>query len=1208
MADNEDQKSKKQGRAPLWRRAVKAVALTVMGLVLFVTGLTAVSLSLLTPERLTPIVRKLATTSLQNCRVDIDRVSIGLKNSYPFFTLKIENLAVVSTTMPEARAGMALPDSIDCVIPEWADTVFAFREFKGGINVATLMGGKIVLSDVTIDSPGANIVAVTDKINNFNIFKESDNLDKDDKEFDLADLPEIKIKRFAILNPRPWRYLDFATGTEVTAEIDSVTIDGAGSPLYALDFNGNVESPQFMEYLALKDVRFGLNGELNWDQRQPRDLSLKGFNFELALLKGTSDVSVNFGENLTVKEFDVVMEPIEVKRALSLIPARDSSAVLDVETEAVVGLKGRLLRPFIPAKELIPHARVEISVPDAELRWENAQFDNVGAEITVDLGGADLNKTIVKIERLNVRGPATDLTVSGSAENLMSNPVFDGRVDGKCDLSRLPNKLVNLLPGRFNGHVTAAAHFAGDSEMLKPHRFHELHVDGKVVLDKLYWLAADTTDLVFTNHAVLDFGTDNRFTDRNGNRTKRTLSVILSVDSAAVLHDVLSMHVRDFKIGLGAANRRVEPNKKTVIPMGGKVSIGRFQLVSLSDSAMVRVSNASGRAIIGPHNGDYKTPEFAVDLGIERVVTGDRSTRLMMRGARASLTAFKELQGKRLKAIGHISDSIRKEHPRIPMDSVYAMALDIHNKNRKYHPRTHTQMESDSTEIIDWSLHSSFRRVLQMWAFKGQLQGQRAALFTPYFPVSNRLSDIDITFNNDSVNINSLRYKAGRSDFRLSGTVNNVRRALTSTNGRQPMRVVLDLNSDTINVNQIAETAFAGSAYASMSDSVHHKMLLESDDEDEMQKAINSTLPADNASKMQALLIPKNISAELNIRAKNVVYSDLLLHDLTGKVLSYQGSLNLNGLHAASDVGSVDLSALYQGRSASNLKFGFGLRLNDFNIKRFLRMVPAVDSLMPLLRDFGGIISADIAATTDITPQMDFNLPTLDAAIKLEGDSLILLDPDTFKSLSKWLMFKNKKENVIKHMQVQMLVENNNMQMYPFIFDIDRYHLGVMGHNDFALNFDYHIAVLKSPIPFKFGINIKGNPDDFKIRLGKARLSDNTPVNYALVDSTRVNLVNEIENVFRRGINAESIALRVKGKRPDMGSDIDEALTPADSMSFISVGLLDAPDTVKTEPVKKKGRKKRDGGKTASVGKKTSGVMLPLTMMAILTRRRKDNE
>ncbi len=58
------------------------------------------------------------------------------------------------------------------------------------------------------------------------------------------------------------------------------------------------------------------------------------------------------------------------------------------------------------------------------------------------------------------------------------------------------------------------------------------------------------------------------------------------------------------------------------------------------------------------------------------------------------------------------------------------------------------------------------------------------------------------------------------------------------------------------------------------------------------------------------------------------------------------------------------------------------------------------------MKSFEGIVNADLAVTTDISPKMDIELPTLRAAMKIEGDSLVLLDADTFKTLSKWLMFR----------------------------------------------------------------------------------------------------------------------------------------------------------------------------------------------------------
>jgi hypothetical protein len=81
---------------------------------------------------------------------------------------------------------------------------------------------------------------------------------------------------------------------------------------------------------------------------------------------------------------------------------------------------------------------------------------------------------------------------------------------------------------------------------------------------------------------------------------------------------------------------------------------------------------------------------------------------------------------------------------------------------------------------------------------------------------------------------------------------------------------------------------------------------------------------------------------------------------------------------------------------------------------------------------------------------------------------------------------------------------------------MDRYTAAISGKQDLEMNFDYHISVLKSPIPMKMGININGNMDDFKFRIGKAQYKDtNLPVYSKLIDSTRVNLLEQIKNIYK---------------------------------------------------------------------------------------------
>ena len=150
---------------------------------------------------------------------------------------------------------------------------------------------------------------------------------------------------------------------------------------------------------------------------------------------------------------------------------------------------------------------------------------------------------------------------------------------------------------------------------------------------------------------------------------------------------------------------------------------------------------------------------------------------------------------------------------------------------------------------------------------------------------------------------------------------------------------------------------------------------------------------------------------------------------------------------------------------------------------------------------------------------------------------------------------------MIDHLSVELTVEDNQLQIYPFLFDIDRYRLGVMGTNDLAMNLNYHISVLKSPLPFKFGINIKGNIDDMKIRLGGAKFKENaTAQKVSIADTTRINLINEIENIFRRSARTP---IRLIGKKVDVSSQVteNETISHSDSLLMIKEGYIEKPDT-----------------------------------------------
>ena len=196
---------------------------------------------------------------------------------------------------------------------------------------------------------------------------------------------------------------------------------------------------------------------------------------------------------------------------------------------------------------------------------------------------------------------------------------------------------------------------------------------------------------------------------------------------------------------------------------------------------------------------------------------------------------------------------------------------------------------------------------------------------------------------------------------------------------------------------------------------------------------------------------------------------------------------------------------------------------------------------------------------------------------------------------------------MIDSLSVEATALNSQLDVYPFILRMDRYKLAVVGWNDFDTNYKYHISVLDSPLPFKFGINLSGNilRDNMKFRLGKAKLKENEVAQTSsITETTKKNLFRQMDEIFRRGAEA---GLREEqhhhnGPVPDTnnrrrGFDAiteDDRLTAADSLQLIANGLIEAPDTTAVaQPSKtdkktkdKKGKKRRSTRSSAAIREK----------------------
>lgn len=1143
---------------PLWRRLLKIALWTVMAAVLLVAGTLICTVNMLRPERLTPLVLKAANRAL-DADVDASRMELGLQPSFPFLTLSVDSLSVVS------RAMLRLPAAERAQLPAYADTLLSLERFSGGINLLSLAKGEIDLSDIVVESPALNIATAPDGTANYIITEPS----AEAEDTTAAELPALRLTRLELRRPRAIHYYNAATAPgspdSLAVRLHPLAVLASqGEPMYKLSFSGNLHMPMLGEF-NLWELPFAFDGGLRWDPAEPYRVRFENFSAGAAFVRSLFTADVDMAGDLTLRELDLRLEPVRLDTLLGCLPdsmRRAMPLLQELRTDAAVGLAMRLTRPFNAVTDTIPYADVDLDVQPCTVELGASRLHDVEARMHATLRGNDMAAATVAVERLHIAGPATELTFSGDFSDIGPDPYIDGRLEGYSDLRRLPRQLMELLEGSLSGRLRADLRLSGRPSMLARDSFHRLRASGSLQGDELYWLGADTVRAAYARHASFDFGTHRRIKTADGTRADSLLQATVKIDTLSYLDHDIDVRATGFSLGVGASNKARSRDTTVITPMGGGLRLTSLRVQSIADSMGVVARELGGSIVMRRFEGGKRRPEFRLDLHAGRLATGTPDVRFLLSEASISADAHMKPPTERQKRIRRSADSLHRALPQLPLDSVYAMAMELHRRKPGQRPRVHAETTASDREIIEWGTSRGLARLLTRWVLEGRVTAKRAGLYTPAFPLRNRVRNFNLTFNTDSVTLQDVQYKVGSSDFTVTGRITNIRRALMSRSGRSPLRINLDLVSDTIDVNQLAAATFAGAAY-SQRKAEGMARSLGSINADADSTELDGMLERAADSITGPLLVPSNIDAELHMRANNIIYSDLLLHGFQGEALMNNGRLNFHRLHASGDIGSVDLSALYSAPTAADMQFGFGMVLKGFNIERFLKLVPAIDSIMPLMRDISGIIDANIAATVDVDSNMDLRLPTLNAAVRLEGDSLRLLDGETFRTMAKWLMFKDKKHNLIDSMSVELLIDKGMMEIFPFVFNLDRYRLGVQGYNDMALNFNYRVAVLKSPLPFKFGITLKGNPDDFKVRVGRARFNERTAIERpAIVDTTRVNLLRQIEGVFRRGVAGSRMKPLKFDIRPE-AQDIDlstDTLSRADSLMLQREGLIPASE------------------------------------------------
>ncbi|MCM1041875.1 MAG: AsmA family protein [Bacteroides sp.] len=407
-----------------------------------------------------------------------------------------------------------------------------------------------------------------------------------------------------------------------------------------------------------------------------------------------------------------------------------------------------------------------------------------------------------------------------------------------------------------------------------------------------------------------------------------------------------------------------------------------------------------------------------------------------------------------------------------------------------------------------------------LWRPKASVDMRRAVFVLPEFGSPIRFNRLKGSLDGDNIHLNRATVRIGNSHLSLKGDVERLWRFYK---GRDKLVADLTIRSKMLDCNQLLN------ALATPVDSSYdiENVSAEEEAREDAMDDVENIESYDSLQSMPLFLVPDNVDLKLALNARRIVYDRMVFDSILGDVEVRNRALNLKKLDMKALGADMKLTMVYATPTPDKADAGCDLHIKDIYIEQLVKSVPALDSALPMLRSFEGKVDLETTVSTQIDTGMNIILPSLTGAVRLHGENLVLMDGETFAEISKMLMFKNKEKNLIDSISAVITLQDGEVTVYPFIVEIDRYKVGVGGRQDLDMNFNYHISVLKSPVPFKLGINIKGTPDKMKFGIGKALYKNSfTPAEIRKVDSARLNLGQQIVNQFEGWMNRERRVIR----------------------------------------------------------------------------------
>jgi hypothetical protein len=234
-------------------------------------------------------------------------------------------------------------------------------------------------------------------------------------------------------------------------------------------------------------------------------------------------------------------------------------------------------------------------------------------------------------------------------------------------------------------------------------------------------------------------------------------------------------------------------------------------------------------------------------------------------------------------------------------------------------------------------------------------------------------------------------------------------------------------------------------------------------------------------------VVPQKLDLSLKRRFNKLRYKNFIVDYVGGVITIKDQKIDLANLQMTTMAAKMTTSAAYTSKKAGVASLDFDFKIFDIDLSKLTELLPVLDTLLPMVDSFEGKVDARMKGSTIIDKNLDMNAASMDAMARVAGTNLVVLNGKTFEKISKMLFFKNKDKNLIDTLEFAMIFKDKQIEIFPSMVTVDRYKVAIGGNHNLDLTYNYHVSILKSPMPFKAGIDLKGTEEDMDFKITKAK-------------------------------------------------------------------------------------------------------------------------